>query len=135
MRWWLTSLLGVVACASGPHELRVDLRTDLVPGAEFDTILVAFDGEPARELTPGEADYVIFGLYPGLAVAAENGFADQIDVLSPTLLDAEMFVAFSKQSPCLSLMDAIGAEIAAMKESGRIDDLIAEANAAWAAGL
>ena len=59
MRWWLTSLLGVVACASGPHELRVDLRTDLVPGAEFDTILVAFDGEPARELTPGEADYVI----------------------------------------------------------------------------
>lgn len=83
------------------------------------------------ELLEGRADYLIYGLYPALAVAAEMGVQAEIETLSPTLLDAEMFVAFSKLSPCLSMMEAVGAEIEAMQANGRIGELIAEADAAW----
>jgi len=83
------------------------------------------------ELLAGRAEYVIFGLYPGEAVITEMGVRDQIAVLSPTLLEADMFVAFSKQSPCLSHIEAVGAEIETMQANGRIEELIAIANEAW----
>jgi len=83
------------------------------------------------ELLEGRADYMIFGLYPGEAVITEMGVRDQIAVLSPNLLEADMFVAFSKLSPCLSMLEAVGAEIEAMHTSGRIEELIAIANGAW----
>ena len=83
------------------------------------------------ELLEGRADYLIYGLYPGLAVATEMGARAQVEVLAPTLLDAEMFVAFSKQSPCLSMLEAVGTEIEAMQANGRIEELIAAADAAW----
>ena len=108
-------------------------------GVDLDAFIAAnlevarVDGLEAAidELLAGNADYLIYGLYPALAVATEMGVRDQLEVLSPTLLDADMFVAFSKQSPCLSMLEAIGAEIAAMQAAGRIDELIAEADAAW----
>ena len=82
------------------------------------------------ELLEGRAEYVIFGLYPGEAVITEMGIRDQVNVLSPTLLEADMFVAFSRQSPCLSLLEAVGAEIETMQANGRIEELIAIANEA-----
>lgn len=58
VRWWLT-LVVLCGCTSGPHELRVDMRTDLVPGAEFDGVIVTFNDEPANEMVfDASADYV-----------------------------------------------------------------------------
>jgi polar amino acid transport system substrate-binding protein len=94
--------------------------------ARADGVEAAFD-----DLLAGRADYMIFGLYPGLAIATEVGIRDQIAVLSPNLVEADMYFAFSKRSPCLSLMGAFGTEIATMRDSGRIDQLIQEATAAW----
>lgn len=52
-------MLVVCGCTSGPHELRVDLRTDLVPGAEFDAVVVTFDDDPPSEMAFDElADYL-----------------------------------------------------------------------------
>ncbi len=87
------------------------------------------------ELLEGRADYMIMGLYPGLAKAQELGIADRIEVLAPTVVDADMFVAFSKLSPCLALMTTFATEIAAMRASGRIDALIVEATAIWNASI
>jgi hypothetical protein len=44
------------------------------------------------------------GYYPGLAEAAKMGIKDEIEVLNPALLSVEMFVVFSKKSPCRSLV-------------------------------
>ncbi len=108
-------------------------------GTEFDTFMAAnldvtrTEGVDAAftELLAGRADYMVFGLYPGLAVATELGIRDQIAVLTPNLVEANMYVAFSKQSPCLSLIDAFGAEIAAMRDDGRIVQFIEAATQAW----
>lgn len=110
-------------------------------GVELDAFIAeSLDVERANgvdaaftELLEGRADYMIFGLYPGEAVITEMGVDDQIAVLSPTLLEADMFVAFSKQSSCLSQIEAVGAEIETMKANGRVEELIAIANEAWRA--
>jgi polar amino acid transport system substrate-binding protein len=87
------------------------------------------------QLLNGEADYLLFGQYPALAEAARLGISDQIQVLSPNLVEGDLYVAFSKQSPCLSLMDAFGAEIQAMLDNGRVGELIDEATRAWNAAV
>ncbi len=59
VRWWLTWVVALGACTSGPHELRVDVRTDLVEGGEFNRIVVTFDGEMVREIeTDSGTDYI-----------------------------------------------------------------------------
>ncbi len=94
--------------------------------ARVDGVDVAF-----QTLLSGDADYMIFGLYPGLAELRAAGVADQVDVLEPHLLEAEMFIAFSKESPCLSLIEPFGEAIATMRDNGEIDALIDLADSQW----
>ena len=84
-----------------------------------------------KDLLAGKADYVIAGYYPGLAMAAELGVEDKIEALSPALLTAEMFVAFSKKSPCTSLAPQFGEAIAAMTTDGRFNQMVTDAVTAW----
>ncbi len=56
-----------------------------------------------KDLVAGKADYLIAGYYPGVAEAAKDGLKDQIVPLDQAVVTAEMFVAFSKKSPCRSL--------------------------------
>lgn len=79
----------------------------------------------------GEADYVIVGLYPGITAAAQFGVTDKLQPLDPPLLTAEMFVAFSKKSPCLSLMEPFSKAIAAMTADGTYASMLSEATTAW----
>ena len=69
--------------------------------------------EAFKVLLDGKADYLIAGYYPGLAEAAKAGVKDQVEILDQALLTAEMFVAFSKKSPCLGLIDGFSTAIAA----------------------
>jgi polar amino acid transport system substrate-binding protein len=79
----------------------------------------------------GEADYVIVGLYPGITAAAQFGVTGKLDPLDPPLVTAEMFIAFSKKSPCLGLMDAFSAAIAAKSADGSFAAMLGEATTAW----
>lgn len=90
-------------------------------------------GTAFQMMLDGEADYMIFGLYPGRAEAVEGGFTDEIVALEPHLLDAEMFVAFSKVSPCTGLIEDFGAAITTMEADGTIATMIEDADAAWRA--
>ena len=84
-----------------------------------------------NDLISGKADYLIASYYAGLAEAAKEGVKDQVVPLSPAIAEVEMFVAFSKKSPCKSLAPKFGEGITAMTTDGRFDKLLNDAMAAW----
>lgn len=88
-------------------------------------------GEAFNDIMSGAADYMIVGLYPGLAEAAKRGIKDKVQALDPPLLSAEMFVAISKKSSCTSLSPAFAQAIKAMSADGSIDKMLADAIVSW----
>ena len=108
-------------------------------GTEFDAFIkdkldvARADGidDAFADLLSGKADYVIAGYYPGLAEADKDGIEDKVEALNPALLTAEMFVAFSKKSPCRSLAADFGQGITAMTTDGRFYKMLTDAIQAW----
>ena len=47
------------------------------------------------------------------------------------MLTAEMFVAFSKKSPCAALAEKFGQGITEMTTDGSFDKMLTDATAAW----
>ncbi len=84
-----------------------------------------------KELLAGNADYLIAGYYSGLAEAAKEGVKDKVEALSPAILEAEMFVAFSKKSPCRSLAPGFSQGITEMTTNGSFDTMLQDATTAW----
>jgi len=84
-----------------------------------------------KDLVDGKADYLIAGYYPGLAEAAKDGLKDQIVPLDQAVVTAEMFVAFSKKSPCRSLAEGFGKGITEMTTDGRFNAILDEAIKGW----
>jgi polar amino acid transport system substrate-binding protein len=84
-----------------------------------------------KELLAGNADYLIAGYYPGLAEAAKEGIKDQIEVLDQAVVTAEMFVAFSKKSPCTALSEKFGQAITELTTDGSFEKMLSDATAAW----
>jgi polar amino acid transport system substrate-binding protein len=99
---------------------------DKLEVARADGIDVAF-----KDLLSGKADYLIAGYYPGLAEAAKDGLKDEVEVLDQALLTAEMFVAFSKKSPCTALAEKFGQSITEMTTDGSFDAILSNAVTAW----
>jgi polar amino acid transport system substrate-binding protein len=87
--------------------------------------------EAFKLLLDGKADYLIAGYYPGLAEAAKAGLKDEVEVLDQALVTAEMFVAFSKKSPCAGLAAQFGQGITEMTTDGSLDAMLTEATAKW----
>ena len=108
-------------------------------GTEFDAFIkdkltvARADGidDAFKDLLAGKAEYVIAGYYPGIAEAAKQGISDQVEPLDPALLSAEMFVAFSKKSPCRLLSADFGKAITAMTTDGRFSKMLTDAEIAW----
>lgn len=88
-------------------------------------------GAAFKELVAGKADYLIAGYYPGLAEAARSGMKGEVVPLDQALLTAEMFVAFSKKSPCRSLAPEFGQGITEATTDGSFDKMLEDATAAW----
>lgn len=88
-------------------------------------------GEAFKMLLDGKADYLVAGYHPGIAEAAKSGLKDQVGVLDQALLAAEMFVAFSKKSPCRSLAEKFGQGITELTTDGSFDAMVTEADEGW----
>jgi len=84
-----------------------------------------------KDLLSGKADYLIVGLYPGLADAAEHGVKNQIEPLKTQLMKADMFIAFSKKSPCLALIGAFGRKVNAMRTNGTVNNMLQNSIKVW----
>jgi polar amino acid transport system substrate-binding protein len=108
-------------------------------GSEFDDFMAQkldvarADGtdQAIKDLLSGKAAYMIVGLYPGLAAAAKIGVKNQIEPLKPELLKADMFIAVSKKSPCLSRVKEFGAKLRAMRTNGTVKTMIEDATRQW----
>jgi polar amino acid transport system substrate-binding protein len=83
------------------------------------------------ELLSGDADYVIAPYYPGTAELVRLGLDDKIEPLEPELFSEELFVAFSKTSPCAALSPKFGKGIEEMTEGGQFRDLVRAALGEW----
>src|SRR5262245_13845672 len=101
---------------------------DKLTVARTDGVNAAF-----KDPVDGKIDYVIAGYYSGLAEAAKEGIKDKIEPLSPAILEAEMFVAFSKKSPCRSLAPGFSQGITEMTTNGQFDTMLQNATSAWEA--
>jgi len=86
-----------------------------------------------KDLLDGKADYLIAGYFPGLAEAAKEDNKDKVVALNQALLSQEMFVAFSKKSPCRSLASKFGEGITELTTNDSYDQILAEAQKAWEA--
>ena len=84
-----------------------------------------------KDLIDGKADYLIAGYYPGLAEAAREGVKDKVVALNQALISQEMFVAFSKKSPCRSLVEKFGQGITDLTTNGSFDHMMDDATTAW----
>lgn len=108
-------------------------------GTKFDAfiedqlLLTRTDGidDALNDLVSGKVDYVLAGYYPGVAEVARLGFKDKIEPLEPALLSAEMFVAFSKKSPCAALGPEFAKRLAKMTADGRFHQMLLDAIAEW----
>ena len=102
--------------------------------AKLDVTRTAGIDEALKLLLDGKADYLIAGYYPGLAAATKGGVKDKVEVLDQALVTAEMFVAFSKKSPCAGLAEQFGQGIAELTTDGSFDKMLTEATAKWDSG-
>lgn len=88
-----------------------------------------------REVIDGKADYMIVGLYPGRAEAARLGIKDRVEALPQYILSADMFIAFSKKSPCRRHRDAFGVKVETMAGDGSVQTLLLNATSEWESRL
>jgi len=78
---------------------------------------------------------VIAAYYPGTAELARLGHGEKIAPLEPELFSEELFVAFSKKSPCAALSQKFGKGIITeMTEDGSFREIVGEALRDWDAG-
>lgn len=102
---------------------------DKLTVTRVDGLKAAFDA-----LLAGDADYVIAAYYPGTAELGRLGLVDKITALEPELFSEELFIAFSKKSPCVALSEKFGKGITEMTEDGSFREIVGEALGDWDAG-
>lgn len=84
-------------------------------------------------LSSGDADYLIAGYYPATAELVRLGLEEEVQPLEPELVSEEMFVAFSKKSPCAALSSQFGKGLTDLTEDGRFRELVHDALRKWGA--
>ena len=84
-----------------------------------------------KDLVAGKVDYVLAGYYPGDAKLSRMGIDDKVEALEPALLSAEMFLAFSKKSPCASMASKFGQGITELTTDGSFNKMLTGSIAEW----
>jgi polar amino acid transport system substrate-binding protein len=140
----------VVAFVAKDHKFSYAGKKDLIGkkgatnkgesyGTKFDAFMkgkltiTRTDGITAafKDLMAGKVDYVLAGYYPGDAELSKMGIDDKVEALEPALLSAEMFVAFSKKSPCASLAPKFAQGITELTTDGSFHKMLVDAIVEW----
>jgi polar amino acid transport system substrate-binding protein len=107
-----------------------------------------FDNFMARELTvarvqgiekalaavlDGTAEYAIVAFYPARDAVRKQGLTGKVVFLPRTVVNADLFVAFSRKSPCLPLLkDGFAKALKAAVDAGKANELLEAASQALA---
>ena len=84
-------------------------------------------------LLDGTADYAIVAFYPGRDAARKQGLFEKVVFLPKTIVNADMFVAFSKKSKCLpALREGFAKALKAAVAGGKVNELLDAASDAAA---
>jgi polar amino acid transport system substrate-binding protein len=85
-------------------------------------------------LSEKRTDYVLSGLYPGIAFIRRLDPAQAIVMTQASLIPSQpMYAAFSRKSPCQSLAPALDELFHRVANRGDMDGLVAEALVRWSA--
>lgn len=77
----------------------------------------------------GTADYAIVAFYPGRDAARKQGLFQKVVFLPKTVVNADMFVAFSKKSKCLpALREGFAKALKAEVAGGKVNELLEAAS-------
>lgn len=77
-----------------------------------------------KNLIAGRVDYILWGYYPTVINAAEQGVYDKIKVLEPPVVTENMYMAFSKKSPFKKYLPEVNSILKRYKEDGTVEMLI-----------
>jgi polar amino acid transport system substrate-binding protein len=127
-----------------PYERWSDLKGKKGVTSAGESYGTKFDNYMARELTvarvpgidkafaavlDGNADYAIIAFYPGRDALRKQGLFGRVAFLPKTVVDADLFVAFSKKSKCLgALKDGFAKALKADVAAGKANQLLEAAN-------
>lgn len=75
-------------------------------------------------LKMNRTDYFITGFYTGMGYLQSHGLTDQIQALSPHLLDGLIHFGFVKSSPCLVLKERFDADLRRLMHSSEFDRML-----------
>jgi polar amino acid transport system substrate-binding protein len=76
-------------------------------------------GQNLHKLESGRIEYVVTGLYPGLAWIVANRKEGVLQALDPPLEKTDNYVAFSRASPCMKYLDAFEWRLSELRAAGR----------------
>ena len=83
------------------------------------------------KLSRGRIDYFITGFYTGMAILLKRGDEDRFVVSDTFLADTPNFVVLTKNGHCADQLQRIDAQIALLKRSGVLDELIRKSFQKW----
>lgn len=84
-----------------------------------------------QKLLADRVDYVVTGLYTGRAQLIREGLADRIAPLPRLVNEGFIHHGFVRRSPCVALLEALDARLAAARKSGLDRRLLEEALQEW----
>jgi polar amino acid transport system substrate-binding protein len=84
-----------------------------------------------KRLLADRSQYVVYGLYPGLAVAETENIRDKVEVLPNSVISEGMYVGISKQSACLKYKDHLARKIQEYVQQGVPDKLLEKYIKLW----
>jgi polar amino acid transport system substrate-binding protein len=86
-----------------------------------------------NKLALGRIDYFVTGYYTGIAILLKRGDEERFVAHSPFLVDTPNYLVLSKKGRCGDQRDRIDAQLAILKKTGVLDELIRKSFQKWKA--
>jgi polar amino acid transport system substrate-binding protein len=84
-----------------------------------------------NKLDVGRIDYFVTGYYTGMAILLKRGDEERFIANTPFLVDTPNYVVLTKKGRCADQLERVEAQLAAMKKSGALDELIRKNFQKW----
>ncbi len=84
-----------------------------------------------NKLAVGRIDYFVTGYYTGMAILLKRGDEERFIPNTPFLVDTPNYVVLTKKGRCADQLERVETQLAAMKKSGALDELIRKNFLKW----